>query len=284
MNVLFSKCSDAIQRANSLKTYGFFYSENHDANENIHIHECCEILFCLSGGKTFFIDERIYDVEAGDIFVINQFEAHKITSDHNSDFKRYVMQVHPSFLYNSSSSETDLAKCFNYRSNSFSHKCSLSVKEAENLKELFEKMRNTADFGDDILKNIGAIELLTIINNYFFENNRHTYNSDYENKTLVMALKYINDNFDKNLTLESISKHCFISVNSLCNLFKTHIGTTVAKHIQSKRITEAKKLLNAGENVSITAEKCGFADYTSFIRAFKRTVGVSPGKYRNYPQ
>ena len=27
-------------------------------------------------------------------------------------------------------------------------------------------------------------------------------------------------------------------------------------------------------------EKCGFLDYTSFIRAFKRSVGVSPGQYK----
>ena len=75
MQVVFSKCSQAIERAKTDKSYGCFYSESSDADRNIHLHECCEILFCLSGGKTFFIGERIYEVEDGDIFVLNPFEA-----------------------------------------------------------------------------------------------------------------------------------------------------------------------------------------------------------------
>ncbi|MBQ2615070.1 MAG: helix-turn-helix transcriptional regulator [Clostridia bacterium] len=283
MDVLFSKCTEAIERANTTKSYGFFYSEKHDANQDIHIHECCEILFCLSGGKTFFIDEKIYEVEDGDVFVINQFEAHKITSSPDAAFRRYVMQIHPSFLYDASTSKTDLSKCFGYRGDHISHKISLSGEEKEALNNVFDRLNQHISFGDDILKNICAIEILTIVSNLFFEKNKHhTYDSNYENKALVTAIKYINANFHQDITLDSIAKNCFISVTTLCSLFKTHIGTTVKKYIQSKRITEAKKLLESGESVSATAEKCGFQDYASFIRSFKRTVGVSPGKYKKH--
>lgn len=281
MEVLFSKCTKAIERANETKTFGCFYSEKHDANENIHLHECCEILFCISGGKTFFIDERIYEVEKGDIFVLNQFEAHKITSDPDLEFKRYVLQIHPAFLYASSTSETDLSRCFLVRGDNVSHKMSLSEEEVEKMKHIFRKMEQKSDFGEDILKNMAAVEILTIVNRHFAEKNKHyTYHSDYENKTIVKALKYINDNFSDNLSLEVVAKNCFISINELCRLFKKHTGTTVTKYVLSRRITEAKKLLKNGESVSSAAEKCGFSDYASFIRAFKRAVGISPGKYK----
>ena len=281
MDVLFSKCTDAIERANETKTFGCFYSEKNDANENIHLHECCEILFCISGGKTFFIDERIYEVEDGDIFVLNQFEAHKITSDPSLEFKRYVMQIHPEFLYASSSSDTDLSRCFNVRGDNVSHKLSLSLEETEKMKHIFRKMSAEPAFGNDILKNIAAVEILTIVNRHFFEKNRHyTYHSDYENKTIVKAIKFINEGFSEDLSLEDVAKSCYVSINELCRLFKKHTGTTVTKYILSRRMTEAKKLLRNGESVLGAAEKCGFSDYTSFIRAFKRTVGIPPGKYK----
>ena len=157
----------------------------------------------------------------------------------------------------------------------------LSYDEIEKMKHIFRKMEQETDFGEDILKNMAAVEILTIVNRHFSEKNKHyTYRSDYEDKTIVKALKYINDNFSGSLSLEIVAKNCFISINELCRLFKKHTGTTVTKYILSRRITEAKKMLKNGESVSSVAEKCGFLDYASFIRAFKRTVGVSPGKYK----
>ena len=281
MDVLFTKCSKAIEHANKTRGIGCFYSEINDANENIHIHECCEILFCISGGKAFFIDDRIYDVDDGDIFVLNQFEAHKITYSGKGDFKRYVMQIHPGFLFDASTSKTDLSACFSIRGDNISHKISLSDDEQTKMLHIFNKLSLNSDFGDDILKNIAAIEFIANVNKLFFEKNReYNYHLDYENKTIVSALKFINENFSKPLSLEIVAKNCFISVNELCRLFRNHIGTTVTKYIVSKRISEAKKLLQKGESVSSTAEKCGFMDYASFIRTFKKSVGVPPGKYK----
>ena len=81
------------------------------------------------------------------------------------------------------------------------------------------------------------------------------------------------------LTLEILAKNAFVSVNQLCKLFKTTFGTSVAKYIMAKRISEAKKLLAQGKSVAETAPACGFTDYANFIRVFKKFVGISPGKY-----
>lgn len=281
MKIVFSKCSEAIERAAQTKSFGCFYSEKHDANESIHLHECCEILFCLSGGKTFFIDGRIYEVEDGDIFVLNQFESHKITSNPELPFKRFVMQINPEFLYTASTAETDLSRCFNIRGDNISHKLTTGADEKEKLCHIFRKMTADYEYGDDLLKNIAAVEFIANVNKYFSEKNKgYTYHFEYENKTMVKAIKFINENFSGELSLEKVAKECYVSVNELCRLFKKHMGTTVNKYINSRRMTEAKKLLKGGASVALAAEKCGFLDYTSFIRSFKNAVGMTPGQYK----
>lgn len=281
MNVVFSECSEAIKRAIDTKSYGVFYSDESKPNIEIHIHECCEILFCVSGGKSFFIGDRIYEAEDGDVFVLNQYEAHKITAAENDTFIRYVMQVHPAFIYGASSTDTDLSCCFTLRGDNITHKIPQSKEESEKLLHIFRKFSHSASVGDDILKNIAAMELLAIVNDLFSKANKDfTYRSKYDNKTIVEILKYINDNYSENLTLETIAANCYMSVNELCRLFKAHMGTTVAKYISSRRITEAKKLLKNGLSVSEAAEKCGFADYANFIRVFKKAVGIPPGQYK----
>lgn len=281
MQILFSKCNEAIETANKTKGFGCFYSEKNDANGNIHLHNCCEILFCMSGGKTFFIDERIYDVDDGDVFVLNQFEAHKITTDSEKQFKRFVMQIDPLFLYSASTNETDLSSCFYMRGSNVAHKIHTDAEEYEKLCRICEKLKTDYEYGDDIFKNLAALEFVATVNRLFAINNKdYTYHLKYENKTMVKAIKFINDNFSRDISLEAIAKESFVSVSELCRLFRKHMGTTVNKYIISRRMTEAKKLLKTGNSISDTSERCGFADYTSFIRSFKNVVGVTPGQYK----
>jgi len=281
MKVMFNKCHEAINFSDTSGLFGCFYSTKHDANMNIHIHNCCEVLFCISGGKTFFINERIYDVCDGDLFILNQFENHKITSDTSKVFERYVLQINTEFLHKISSTDTDLSRCFFIRNENISHKIPTTENQRKILIEYFRQLGEENNFGDEIVKEITTTKILLMLNEMFSESNKdYTYTVNYENQNLVKALNYINDNYHKELTLEIIAKNIFVSQNELCSIFKKHLGTTVKKYITSRRITKAKQLLKKGKTVSETAALCGFEDYSSFIRAFGRVTGMSPGKYK----
>lgn len=279
MQVVFKTCANAIDNAIKNKSFGCFYSEKSIETTDIHVHECCEIFFCISGGKTFFIDNRVYEASDGDVFLLNPFEAHKITSEKN-EFKRFVIQVHPAFLYNNSTTETALAKGFYTRGENITQRLSLSDDELLKMFEFVKRLESENEFGDDVLKTTTAIELIVFLNFLFNEKNKgKSVPKSFENNTINSALKYINQNYSSRLTLEIIAKNSYVSVNELCRLFKKHLGTTVTKYVLSKRITEAKKMLKDGRSVGDTAQNCGFGDYANFIRTFKKMVGVSPGKY-----
>ena len=279
MKCMFDKCFDAISCASENKTFGVYYSEKQNPDLNIHIHDCCEVLVCISGGMSFLINDKVYDVNDGDIFIINQFEAHKITFDPDKCFRRFVMQVHPQFLYSQSTVETNLSYCFYARGNGISNKVLLDDELKQNLLNLFKKLSIESDFGDDIIKTNIATEILVLINSAFIKN-AESQEIGIDNDAIKKAMDHINSNFNTDLSLEKIAANSYISVNQLCRLFNKYCGTTVAKYIVSKRITEAKKLLASGKSVTETALLCGFEDYANFIRVFKKHVGITPGKYR----
>lgn len=277
MSYMFSHCYEAVSYANENKSYAFNYSDVQNPDQDIHIHNTCEVLLCIEGGQNFLINDKVYQVEDGDLFVINQFEAHKITSDPEKKFRRYIMQVHPEFLYANSTDKTDLSRCFYKRGNDITNKIKLDKKQREELVSYLESLDNENGFGDDIIKNITALKILVLINSAF---SKH---SDSEKSSATDAIKnaidYINRNFSQHLSLETIAENSYVSVNQLCRLFNKYCGTTVSKYIASRRITEAKKLLASGKSVTDTAIMCGFEDYANFIRVFKKHVGVTPGKY-----
>lgn len=277
MNCFFKKCHDAVDSAVKTKTFGIYHSTINNPNAEIHTHNCCELLLCLKGGKNFLINDQIYEVCDGDLFLANQFEAHKITFLEGCEVERYVIEIHPDFLFSSSTDETDLSRCFYKRTSDFSHRIHLNESEIKQMLAMLTTLENTHPFGDDVIKNSTAILLFALVNRLFTEHQSADEPSG--DQLLQKAILYINRHFSEELTLELIAKNCFISVNQLCRVFKESLGTTVMKYVIGKRISEAKKLLKAGYNVSDTALICGFRDYSNFIRTFTASVGISPGKY-----
>ena len=75
MNIIFNKCSEAISHSLSGGKYGIFYSKNSVPETSIHVHNCCEVLFCVSGGDTFLIDDSIYNVNDGDMIVAASYNS-----------------------------------------------------------------------------------------------------------------------------------------------------------------------------------------------------------------
>ena len=278
MQCFFETCSEAVEHATQSKSFGVYYSENSEPNLSLHIHECCEIFLCLSGGKSFLIDDKVYDVRSGDLFIINQFEAHKVIPDSDAEFSRYIMHVHPTFLYSVSEGDVDLSECF-YHSDG-KNKFSLSKTELTEFCQLFESLKKDSPYGDNIYKKLRATEILLAVNRVS-ETHSERIPQIKKHKTVQLAIDYINTNYSQELTLDMIAKNTYVSVNQLCRLFNKYCGTTVTKYITGKRITEAKKLLEEGKSITDTAFMCGFNDYANFIRVFKKTVGVPPGKYKS---
>ncbi len=277
MEVFFESCALAEKNALENKSYGVFYSETKNHNQNVHVHECCELFLCLEGGNSFLIDDKLYEISDGDLFVINQFEAHKVAPDKSDKFKRYIMHIHPAFLYDLSGSDANLSECF-YAANRV-NKITLNTNQLQKLVDLFESLKNKEVYGDQTYKKLRVTEILLETNRLFALSSKQN-TEDVSHKTIHLVIDYINNNYSKELKLEDIAKSAFISVNQLCRIFNKYCSTTVTKYIISKRITEAKKLLADGTSVTDTAYMCGFNDYANFIKTFKKTVGISPGKYR----
>jgi len=129
---------------------------------------------------------------------------------------------------------------------------------------------------------MNAARALVLVNRYLMGDYANIKHHTYINNQLVNSIiHYINDNLLSEINLDEIAKHHYISKNHLCRIFKKHTGTTVIGYIIIRRIAEAKRFLSDGCDVKDTCEKCGFNDYSHFIRTFKNIVGVPPKQYIN---
>lgn len=96
------------------------------------------------------------------------------------------------------------------------------------------------------------------------------------------AMEYVRANYDKKMTLDEIARSAYLSRAYLSSIFKEETGESLSAYINRVRIEKSKVLL-MDKDVSLIdiANLCGFEDQSYFTRVFKKTVGVSPKKYRD---
>ncbi len=100
---------------------------------------------------------------------------------------------------------------------------------------------------------------------------------EYEGKELgARVARYLDDNIDRDVSLDSLARRFFVSKYYLCRAFKKYNGISVHSYINNKRVTCAKQLIESGESASSAAYKVGFGDYSSFYRAYVKIYGRSP--------
>lgn len=285
---IFNSCIDAIDSCVKEQYFTIAHLYNDEKPMNMHIHDCYELYFSISGGKQFLIDNRFYSIKPGDLFFINQYESHHLTQIDSQMHERIVISIHPDFLKGLCSETTNLNHYFTRRSSKFGHKLSLSDKEQKRFRYYIHRISSTTGYGSDLLEKAAFTELMVYLNEVFMRNEKEnlpildTDTSPRFQRQVDQILSYINQNIGNTLTIDALSDHFFLSPSYLCRIFKITTGTTINKYIIAKRIALAKSLLSMGHSVNETCDLCGFNDYSNFLKAFTKAVGISPKKYGQF--
>ena len=95
------------------------------------------------------------------------------------------------------------------------------------------------------------------------------------------VMNYVNLNVAEPLTLKSLAAMCFISPSYLSALFKQETGSTLIDYINTPRVNRAAQLLvQNNHTIAAVAEEVGILDVNYFTKIFKKTLGVTPTRYR----
>ena len=95
------------------------------------------------------------------------------------------------------------------------------------------------------------------------------------------ACRVIDARLDRPTSVADVARLTGRSVPRLHALFRAHLGTTPGRYLEARRMDEAARLLDATAlPVARIAEAVGFADASSFGRAFRRARGESPSARR----
>jgi LacI family transcriptional regulator len=102
-----------------------------------------------------------------------------------------------------------------------------------------------------------------------------------EDVEVARALRFIVQNFHKDLGLRDVARATDISLRRLQTRFKAQLERTILQEINGRRVKHAQALLaQTGKKIHVVAGECGFGNSIKLIRVFRQYVGTSPKRYR----
>jgi two-component system, response regulator YesN len=148
---------------------------------------------------------------------------------------------------------------------------------------IFEIMDNKFSLNFSINEINDLVQLEEWLFGFFFKVNGYIIQKRINrNEKLISKIKnYIDDNYNRNISLTGISKDFGLSSGYLSSLFCEFIGLNFIDYLLNLRIQKAKVLLkNSDLRIYEIAEKVGYNDAYYFSTAFKKIVGINPTDYR----
>lgn len=98
---------------------------------------------------------------------------------------------------------------------------------------------------------------------------------------LGIAKEYIDNNYDKDLTLTQVAKYIYLSDSYFAHSFKDKFGISPKSYILKVRIEAAKEYLqNTDVKVADVAKMVGFSSQQRFNDIFRKHENVTPLSYR----
>ena len=237
-------------------------SRYYSYNDNVcssHFHKSVELLYNIEKPKQVIINGEEITLNKNELLVVFPYEVHAYKQ---SGANNICITIPPSL-------------CREFLS-------------AVNGKTPSRRVFNDSDLLSDILKhiqllkeNVSKITLIGITNyvlGRILDNVTLIDDTPYNEKIITDILKFIDENYNKNLTLDDLAKEFGYSKYYFSNLFNSKIKSSLPKFLNSVRINKSLELLRSNK-ITDVAYMVGFNSPQQFYLNFKKVLNVTPKQY-----
>ncbi len=245
-------------------------------------HNFWETLYVLSGSVCVSANEKVYNLNEGDIVFHEPLELHKF----------YTTTPNTKLLIFSYDLEGNLSEFFRHKVfNLTKHQKSIIssmidyFKNASKQPEYINPGRLTHEewhqyltpintnpiYGQSLVIYIYQL-MLSLVDN---STRAHSVKS-HESILFRSAVNYMTENISNSISVSDIAKNINISISGLKRIFEKYAGMGVHKYFLTLKLNAATELLESGCSVSEVTASLGFSSSSYFSKVYKRELKRSP--------
>lgn len=250
---------------------------------NMRFHDCYEIFIHIRGAKKYYISPQAVDLDPMDIFIIPPNQIHgMISRDELKDYECAHLYLTEETMKKLGYGLVPVNEIIESISKSTLQKIRLSPEAWSKMLTLIPLIK--ADYysllDDDRIITMGALsiflgEICKAARNSEIIPAKPTFTTLMHN-----VCHYITEHFTESCTLEDLADHFSINKHHLSRSFSKTFGVSIYQYVLSCRISYAQTLIEQNEHFAAVSQKCGFNDYSNFLRVFQMHTGMSPSKWK----
>ena len=261
----------------------------------LHNHECIQINYVYKGKAEHLLNNQIFEIIKGDIFVIPPYLPHRIIEPNDSCAEIIEFEFTPSFIdqdcNNIQNTEPFLdfayIEPFLVSENFVRPRLNLIGKvqiEVEDMLNEALSEYNSKKPGYILLIRSLLLKLLVLVGREFtvyLENSENRPIYDRHRDAIISAVKHIDAHYTEDLSIDEVANEYRLSQSYFSYLFKSITSRTFTEYVNNCRISNALELLkNTDKKVIDISYDVGFNNVYHFNRIFKQQMGISPLEYR----
>ena len=241
-----------------------------------HYHDFHKVVIFISGKAAYHIEGKAYQLKPWDILLVNRHAIHRPEIDSSVPYERFILWVQNDIPWQ------ELLKCFQKANDRSYNLVRLNSALQEKMKDILFELENSAksdEYGKEILTQSLFLQFMVYLNRiflekqYIFDKKSYTFDSQ-----IASILQYINHNLKEDLSVETLSARYYVSKYHLMRKFKQETGYTLHNYIVNKRLLMARTLISNGMPVTKAAQESGFAEYSTFSRAYRKQFKTTPSE------
>ena len=242
------------------------YAQGPTSLRGNEIHTCHEIVYFMTDGNIFYSKYGQRKIHAQTLVVIPKYTYHRTDIKDDSKYRRIAMNFDDMFAPALFEEIMDDIHVFEDLPDGL-------IQILRDMVSAFNQ--DIPDFKRELLLYSSFTQLLVELS---LQKNPQKAIPVETNATLSSIISYIDDHLSETLNEQIIAKDLFLSPSTVRATISHNLNISLHKYIVKKRLMLAQKLIETGMHASHVYQKCGFADYSTFYRAYKNYFGISPSR------
>lgn len=225
-----------------------------------HVHHSFEFITIIKGRMTVCVGKDKYELKKGEGVLVFPEQLHSLES---------IDSEHALFIFSA-----DVVSAFYSKHEKERPKCAKLITPPRLISEMLKSDENCS-----IIKLKGMLYSLCAM---LDENTEYVKKNTLENGLLLSIFNFVENNYDKKCTLDTLGKAVGYNSSYLSRYFSNATGVSFVTYLNQYRISRACHVLkNTNKTVLECALDCGYTSLRNFNRNFKTHIGVSPKSYKN---
>lgn len=244
-----------------------------------HFHDFHKILLLMKGNVSYCVEGRTYDLQADDIVFVPAGEVHRPVLHDTAIYERIIIYISKDYLNTYRTDNYDLAQCLIEAHQKQSHVLRVPAFGTTKLGQIVRELEQSLDsneYANELYHNLLFLEFMIQLNRVAIHDGIEYLSNSSSNKKMIDVIDYLNEHLTDDLSIDFLAETFYLSRYHLMHAFKEETGYTIGNYLSTKRLLLARDRIQQGEPITNVCYECGFRNYSTFSRAYKKNFGCSP--------